>query len=55
MDFINEFVKNIVVCVLILNIVECLIASKEYDKYIRVFTGIIVIIAIRLYLLAGHQ
>ena len=46
MEFIFDFVKNIVAITVILNMVECLVASSEYGKYIRLFTGILTIVGV---------
>ena len=46
MGVLNELIKNLVVCVIVINIVDCLIISKQYSKYIKLFTGILVIIVV---------
>ena len=46
MDSIKELIKNIVICYVIINIIDALLISKKYEKYIKVFTGIIIMLVI---------
>ena len=46
MDNFSALIKNIVVCYVIMNIYEGMLISKKYDKYIKLFTGIIVILVV---------
>lgn len=44
MNFIYAIIKNIVVCMFISNVVEMVISSDTYKKYIKLFIGLLLII-----------
>ena len=43
MNFLYIVIKNIVVCMFINNIVELVVSSEEYKKYIRLFIGVLLV------------
>lgn len=46
MNLLMNVVKQIVMCVFISNIVELLVSSEVYIKYIKLFMGLLLIIMI---------
>ena len=46
MNLLMNVVKQIVMCVFINNIVELLVSSEVYIKYIKLFMGLLLIIRI---------
>ena len=46
MESVKELIKNIVICYVIINIIDALLISRKYEKYIKVFTGIIIMLII---------
>ena len=46
MNLLMNVVKQIVMCVFISNIVELLVSSEVYIKYIKLFMGLLLIIRI---------
>ncbi len=46
MSILMNIVKQIVMCVFINNIVELLVSSEEYKKYIKLFMGLLLILMI---------
>ena len=46
MNLLMNVVKQIVMCVFISNILELIISSESYKKYIKFFMGLLLIIMI---------